>query len=159
MLTDLDPGEEVPDALYLASLEHAGTPEEIAFRDVLIFHRDCLNGGLAQGLDNQLDEDGSIRPYAEAYREIGLPVAAGLIETAAAHMAAQNDLPEWEAEMERLGERYQRLTYGENEDQPDTIEAAAIRFAQSNASAFTTVVSAAESGDYKRFNISLGGED
>jgi hypothetical protein len=53
MLAELDPDQEVPDAIYLASLEHAVTSEEIAFRDVLVFHRDCLNGGLDQAMFNR----------------------------------------------------------------------------------------------------------
>ena len=45
--------EGVPDDIYLSALINARTPEEIAFRDVLVFHRDVLNGGLDQALENR----------------------------------------------------------------------------------------------------------
>ncbi len=44
---------ELSDSVYVATLDAATTPEEIGFRDVLVLHRDFLNGGLSQALSNQ----------------------------------------------------------------------------------------------------------
>jgi hypothetical protein len=154
MLADLDPNDEVPDSLYLASLDHAVTPEEVAFRDLLVFHRDCLNGGLDQALDNRAGEP--LAPYLAAYRAVGLISVAGLIADAAAHAGKAIRLWGWEAKWEAMIDRYQRLIYGLNGDQPDAIEAAAVRFAQQHEAAFSNVVGAAKRGDFRQFNFGDG---
>lgn len=146
MLAKLDPNAEVPDPLYLAALEHAVSPEEVAFRDVLLFHRDFLNGGLDQALFNLSNTGQALAPYVGAYQTIGLTTVAELIEDAASR--ADDD-----AGFDEIDERYQRFTYGENNEQPDAVEAALVRFAQKNETAFTSVIQAAEKGDFTRLNF------
>ncbi len=146
MLADLDPEQELPDAIYLASLDHAATPQEVAFRDVLVFHRDCLNGGLDQPIFNRENTDQPIAPVLEAYRIVGLSAVASLIDEASALWRQEGDLDE-------LTDQYARLTYGDNNDQPDAIEGALVRYAQLHVAAFASIITAAKRGDFKTFDF------
>jgi len=146
MLAQLDPDQEVPDAIYLAALEHAVTPEEIIFRDVLVFHRDILNGGLDQALSNRENDDEELAPVVSAYRSVGLPAVASLVDDAAV-------LWRNEANVDELSERYFQVVYGEENDRPDAIERAAVRYAQHHWAAFTSIADAAARGDFKTFDF------
>jgi hypothetical protein len=134
----------VPDAVYLVSLDHAVTPEETVFRDVLVFHRDCLNGGLGQALYD-LDEK-PVAPVVEAYRAVGLSDIASLLNEAFVIWQREHDL-------DQLTDRYVRLTYGEDNEQPDAVEKAALRYAQEHEGAFASIAGAAERGDFKKFDF------
>ena len=146
MLQELDPYGEVPDGLYLSAIGHAASPQENAFRDVLVFHRDFLNGGLDQALFNRRNVGERVESYVAAYRAIGLPAVAGLIEDAVVRADAGGDLDECD-------QRYQSFTYGTNDDQPDAVEAAALRFAQQNEGAFTSIVGAWKRGGYPQLDF------
>lgn len=133
MLDQLDPNSGVPDALYIAALKAATTPSEMAFRDVLKFHRDFLNGGFDQVLFNLGNCDEPLAPYLAAYRLLGLHDAAHLIERAKIIFDDEGDL-------EEIDDLYVRLTYGPGNDLPDAMEAAAVRFAQGNQNSFLALV-------------------
>ena len=62
VIEEMEFDEEVPDDIYLSALDHARTPEEGAFRDLLVFHRDAINGGLDQALDNRLPTGSALPP-------------------------------------------------------------------------------------------------
>jgi hypothetical protein len=146
VLANLDPDQELPDPIYLASLDHAVTPEEVAFRDVLVFHRDCLNGGLDQAIFNLQNTGQPLDPVVEAYRSVGLSAVATLLDEAAVAWRRGGDLDE-------LTERYIQFTYGENNDQPDAVEGTAVRYAQLHETAFAGVIAAAERGEFKKFDF------
>ena len=146
MLAELDPDQELPDAIYLASLDHAVMPEEIAFRDVLVFHRDCLNGGLDQAIFNRENTEQALAPVLGAYRSMGLSTVASLIDEASILWRSEGDLDE-------LTDRYVQFTYGGNNDRPDAVERAVVRYAQLHEPAFTSIVTAVKRGDFKTFDF------
>lgn len=140
LLSDAD---EVSDELYLAALDFAVTPAEIAFRDVLTFHRDVLNGGLDQALDNEGKE---LDRYLKAYREVGLALMSSLI--ALARDADAGDVTV-------LTSAYIAATYnlayacGGNQIDPtfplsgDNVERIVLQFARKRAPQFSSVLGAA----------------
>ena len=134
--------EEVPDEIYLSAVRHARTPEEIAFRDVLIFHRDALNGGLDQALDNQVTDPGQLARFIQAFDLIGLGNVAALIRDGHAELSLSGPTSA-SSEFDALADRYTLFAYGQDGDQPDAIERHAIAFAQSRSDAFSNVVARA----------------
>jgi hypothetical protein len=140
----------VPDAIYLASLDHAVTAEEITFRELLTFHRDVLNGGLDQALGNA-ESAGRLAPVLGAYRAAELSAVADIVEVASVRLLRGDD------DVDELTDRYVQLAYGEDNDQPDAVEGAAVRYAQTNEAAFDSIVTAAKSGDFGPLNI--GGQE
>ena len=140
VLAALDPALGVPDALYeVVHLEPSTAEEERAGR-VLRVHRDWLNGGLEQALANLEVIEEPAAAYIDAYRQLGLSKEADVVQEAADRVAG-GDLtePEWDA----LDDRYERLTYGNDGEQPDAVEAAVIIFAQRMADRFSDAVARA----------------
>ena len=148
--------ESVPDNVYVAALENAVTAEEAAFRNVLIFHRDVLNGGLEQALWNQRE---NIEDFVEAYRAIDLaPVASLLALGRGLQPSAQNYEDMLVPELEALTSIYVAIAYNlayvvaGNRDDPDfpldgvcdQIERLALRFARMHLESFQAVLQAAE---------------
>jgi|CXWL01.1.fsa_nt_gi hypothetical protein len=153
-MSDLLSGDgDVPDALYLAALEFAVTPAECAFRDVLVFHRDVLNGGLSQALDNQADDLGR---YIAAFDYVGLAPIAALVRVGSDLCDRDRaSYPEWQ--VEALTDAYIATSYNlayvcngmqTDPDFPfdqtgDQVERLLLRFARANAAEFSSVVGAA----------------
>jgi hypothetical protein len=145
---------EVPDDIYLSALDHARSPEELAFRDVLVFHRDALNGGLDQALDNKVPDRARLTPFLHAYRLIGLNELAVLIRDAHEALLRPGEAGVG-AEFEELSERYVQLTYGAEGDQPDAVERHAIAFARSRPQAFANVLAGIGTGAAKAYSDQL----
>ena len=146
MFADIDLDQAVPDAIYLTSLEHAVTLEEVAFRDVLTFHRDCLNGGLDQAFDNREGTSDDLALVFQAYRTVGLSDVASLLDEAVITWRVEDDI-------EKLTDRYTQFTYGEENDQPDAVERAVMQYAQLHEGAFASISGAAARGDFKTVNF------
>jgi len=156
-MSDLLSGDgEVSDALYLAALEFAATPEERVFRDVLVFHRDVLNGGLSQALANQGDD---LARYIAALDDIGLAPVAALVRVAMDLCERDRaTYPEWQ--VQALTDVYIAATYNlayvchgmqTDPDFPldqtgDQVERLALKFARAKAAQFKSVIEAASSG-------------
>jgi hypothetical protein len=128
--------EGVPDDVYLSASINARTPEEIAFRDLLLFHRDVLNGGLDQALENLHDDPAQLSAVLCAYKLLGLERLASVIQDAGSEISAQRDIG-------HLDDRYAEQTQGSAGSEIDLVEAQAIRFAQSRHDAFSNVAAGA----------------
>jgi hypothetical protein len=156
LLADAD---NVSDSVYLAALDSAQTPEEIAFRDVLIFHRGFLNGGLAQALSNYFDD---LARYLSGYRAMQLNWLADLIELASTYVQDGESDEDFEnADIETIDSAYCAVAYGiayasdlrgeiklSPEDAGlvppgDGVERLALRFARLNRANFTAILAAA----------------
>jgi hypothetical protein len=151
---------DVSDAVYLAAIDAAASPEEIAFRDVLVFHRDFLNGGLSQALANKFDD---LAQYLSAYRAIGLNWLAGMIELASTFAQDGESRDDFEnADIKTLGTAYCAAAYGlahasnlrreirltpdektSLTQSGDSVERLALRFARANRDKFRAVLAAA----------------
>jgi hypothetical protein len=149
ILADTD---HVSDALYLAALSTALSAAELAFRDVLVFHRDVLNGGLSQALGNQQDD---VDQYIAAFNEVGLAPISALVRLGLNLMIEV--APEFpDTEIETLTGAYIAATYslayvsagcqedGEFPIAPagDQIERMALRYARRRREAFDAVIAA-----------------
>jgi hypothetical protein len=151
--------EEVPESVYFAALDVATTPEEIAFRDVLVFHRDFLNGGLSQALGNQFS---SLATYVSAYRVMGLDLLADMIVLASTFAQDGKSRDDFEnMDIETLDSAYCAATYGlayasdlrgdikltaqddALKQRGDSVEQLVLRFARANRDKFRAVVAAA----------------
>jgi hypothetical protein len=156
MSSVLDDADHVSDALYIAAVERASSPAEQAFRDVLLFHRDLLNGGFSQAIGNKTDD---VDSFVTAFDHVGLRPIAAIIRLAHSLVVtaqAREQFPE--DELEALTGLYVAATYNlayvaagnrDDADFPlervgDQVERIALRFARNNRTAFATVVSAAE---------------
>lgn len=147
---------EVSESVYEAALDAATSPQEIAFRDVLVFHRDFLNGGLTQALSNKRDE---LPQFMSAYRVLGLGWLADLIELAASSALGGVRYKDFEtSEIETLDSAYCAAVYGpayasdlrreivlEERDETfrpvgDNIERLALRYARLNRQYFDAVL-------------------
>ena len=148
MTEKLNLDAEVPDDIYLSALDHARSPEEVAFRDVLIFHRDALNGGLDQALDNQAPNRARLAPFVHAYSFIGLNELAVLIGDAREALSHPGEAGVT-AKFEELAEAYMVVTYGADGNQPDSVERHAVAFARSRPQAFANVFAGIGRGSAK----------
>ena len=142
MIEDLDPARGVPDALYEELHWAAETQEEKYAGRVLRVHRDWLNGGFEQTLNNLCAIEESADVFAQAYAEVGLPTVAKLVaEVSVARSRGQLSDAAWD----QFDERYDRLTYGPTTDTTDAIEAAVVRYIQRNGPAFSNALDRSKS--------------
>ena len=125
ILADLDPALGVPDALYEVLHWEPSNEEQTWAGYVLRLHRDILNGGFEQALFNLEAVDEAASVYISAYRQLALLAGAAIVQNAADALGCGD-----RAKLDLLDERYGRLTYGANVDQPDAIEEAVILFAK-----------------------------
>jgi hypothetical protein len=150
---------EVSDWVYEAALDAAVSAEETAFRDVLIFHRDFLNGGMSQALRNQFED---LDRYVAAYRTLRLKWLADMIVLASTYAQDGKSAKEFKnADVETLGSAYCAATYGlayasylrdeielKEDDAAlrqagDSVERMALRFARANRDRFQAILAAA----------------
>jgi hypothetical protein len=155
MSSILDDADHVGDALYIAAVENASSSAEQAFRDVLLFHRDLLNGGLSQALDNNSDD---LPRFVSAFEQVGLAPIAAIIRLShrlVVTAQAREQFPE--DDLEALTGLYVAATYNlayvgagyrSDPDFPlegvgDQVERIALRYARNNVAEFAAVVGAA----------------
>jgi hypothetical protein len=160
MSSVLDDADHVGDALYIAAVESASSSAEQAFRDVLLFHRDLLNGGFSQAIDNNSDD---LSRFVSAFEQVGLAPVAAIIQLAhglVVAVQAREQFPE--DELDALTGLYVAAAYNlayvgagyrSDPDFPiestgDQVERIALRYARNNVAAFAAVIGAAE-GKFK----------
>lgn len=141
----------IPDALYLAILDHHESPEAAIAEVVLVFHRDIGNGGLAAAMSNS---EGEVTVVLQALEALSLSAVRRVVEDAtalyrslpekpvresdgwlrytAAHDAAENA---WRT----LDERYRSATYLMPGGK-DQLEATVLSYARAHAAAFAPAV-------------------
>jgi hypothetical protein len=159
-MNDLDPEKGTPDTIYLSALDHARTQAEIAFRDVLIFHRDVLNGGLDQALFNQARTVGALARCIKGYERLGLRDAAKMIKVADLHFETKAESnPDATNQLEALTAQYFAMTYGINGGSPDAIEYAAIVFVKSNEADFQSTFAGMKQSHPERFDAKKFAKD
>jgi hypothetical protein len=134
MISNLFPERGVPDALSETLQHEAVTDCEARTGRVLRVHRDWLNGGFHQVFFNLHAIEEHPRDYVSAYREVGLRTVAKLVDEAL--VAWLSSAPEIDPIWDDLDDRYGRLTYGMNGEEPDAIEAAIVRFIQQHPQDF-----------------------
>jgi hypothetical protein len=137
LIDEMKSDEEVPDDIYLSASINARTPEEVAFRDVLFFHRVTLQDGLDGALTNQAADPSDLARIVDAFNLVGLAALAAVIGRAYAELCRHPEMIT--SEFDAWARRYMELSYGADGNQPDAVEGHAIRFAKARSAAFSNI--------------------
>ena len=120
-------------------------------RSALVFHRDFLNGGLAQATHNAHTSGEDFEPefVVQAYREFGLDGFADLTSKAdqlykQLEASGSEDTEDADSEWKTLDEQYLSMTYGSDEEGPDALESVLMEFIARNPGKFANIVAIAE---------------
>ena len=120
-------------------------------RSALVFHRDLLNGGLAQATYNAHTSGEDFEPefVVQAYREFGLDGFADLTSKAdqlykQLEASGSEDTEDADSKWETLDEHYLSMTYGPDEEGPDALESMLMEFIAQNPGKFANIVAIAE---------------